>query len=100
MYRKFLIAIDHIDYPPSQVQNNTRTKRSKEYAMHGYYHFCTRTLIPLEEILLDKILIALQRINLSLHQDLSRMKRFGILTWVLGWGVYSNAQSILKIKDS
>ena len=28
------------------------------------------------------------------------MKRVGILTWVLGWGVYSNAQSILKIKDN
>ena len=28
------------------------------------------------------------------------MKRVGILTWVLGWGMYSNAQSILKIKDN
>ena len=28
------------------------------------------------------------------------MKRFGILTWILGWGVYSNAQSILKTKDN
>ena len=28
------------------------------------------------------------------------MKRVGILTWILGWGVYSNAQSISKIKDN
>ena len=28
------------------------------------------------------------------------MKRVVILTWILGWGVYSNAQSILKIKDN
>ena len=28
------------------------------------------------------------------------MKRVSILTWILGWGVYSNAQSILKIKDN
>ena len=27
------------------------------------------------------------------------MKRGGILTWILGLGVYSNAQSILKNKD-
>ena len=27
------------------------------------------------------------------------MKRVGILTWILGWGVYSNAQSISKIKN-
>ena len=28
------------------------------------------------------------------------MKRVGILTWILGWGVYSNARSILKIKEN
>ena len=40
------------------------------------------------------------RINPSLHKNLSRMKRVSILTWILGWGVYSNAQSISKIKDN
>ena len=44
--------------------------------------------------------MALPKINLSLHYKLSRMKRVGILTWVLGWGVFSNAQSIMKIKDN
>ena len=28
------------------------------------------------------------------------MKRVGILTWVLGWGVYCNARSISEIKDN
>ena len=28
------------------------------------------------------------------------MKRVGILTWILGWGVYSNARIISKIKDN
>ena len=28
------------------------------------------------------------------------MKRVGILNWILGWGVYSNARSISKIKDN
>ena len=28
------------------------------------------------------------------------MKRVGIFTWILGWGVFSNARSILKIKDN
>ena len=40
------------------------------------------------------------KINHSLHKSLSCMKRVGILTWILGWGVYSNAQSISKIKDN
>ena len=28
------------------------------------------------------------------------MKRVSIFTWILGWGVYSSAQSISKIKDN
>ena len=28
------------------------------------------------------------------------MKRVGIFTWILGWGVYSNARSISKIKNN
>ena len=96
-YRKFLTAIDHIDYHPSLVQNTTR---SKDYAVHGYYHSYTRILTPSEEISLDKFLIALHRINPSLPQDLSRMKRFGVLTWILGWVFFSNTQSIAKIKEN
>ena len=65
---------DHIDYHPSQVQNTSRTKRSDDYAVHGFYHSYTRILINL-----DKVLIALHRINPSLHQDLFRMKRFDVL---------------------
>ena len=99
-YRKFLTAIDHIDYHPSQVQNTTRTKRSEDYAVHGYYCSYTRILTLSEEVFLDKFLIALHRINPSLNQDLSRMKGFGVLTWILGWGVLSNAQSIAKIKEN
>ena len=35
-YKKFLTAIDHIDYHPSQIQSNmTRTKRSVIYDIYG-----------------------------------------------------------------
>ena len=68
IYRKFLTAIDHIDYHPSQIQNTTRVKRSEEYDMHGYYRSYIKTLTPSEEIFLDKFLMALQKINPSLHQ--------------------------------
>ena len=84
IYRKFLTAIDHIDYHPSQIQNTTRVKRSEEYDEHGYYHSYIRTLTTSEEIFLDTFLMALHKINPSLHQDLSRMKTVGILTWILG----------------
>ena len=44
--------------------------------------------------------MVLHKVNPSLHRDLSQMKKVGILTWILGWGVYSNAQSIKKNKDN
>ena len=84
IYRKYLTAIDHINYHPSQIQNATRVKRSIKYDLHGYYHSYTRTLTTSEEIFLDKFLIALYIVNPSLHRNLSQMKRAGILTWVLG----------------
>ena len=43
---------------------------------------------------------ALYKINPSLHNNLSHMKRVGIFTWILGWGVFSNARSISKIKNN
>ena len=100
-YKKFLTAIDHIDYHPSQIQNNiTRTKRSVMYDIHGHYHSPTKTLTPSEEIFLNAFMEALYKINPSLHKNLSCMKRVGIFTWILGWGIFSNARNIAKIKDN
>ena len=53
-----------------------------------------------EENFLDKFLKAMYKINPSLHKNLYGMKRVGILTWILGRGVSSNARSISKTKDN
>ena len=99
-YRKFLVAIDHLDYHPSQVlANATRTKRSVMYETYGFYHSLTKTLTPSEENFLTAFMEALSKINPSLHKNLSCMKRVGVFTWILGWGVYSNAKNIAKIKE-
>ena len=100
-YKKFLTAINHIDYHPSQTQSNiTRTKRSVTYDICGCYHSSTKILTPSEENFLNAFMKALYKINLSLHNNLSRMKRVGVFTWILGWDVYSNAKNIAKIKDN
>ena len=38
VYKKFITAIDHIDYHPLQVQNTTQVKRSEEYDLYAHYH--------------------------------------------------------------
>ena len=98
-YKKFLTAIDHIEYHPSQVQSNrTRTKRSMTYEIHGQYYSPMKTLTPSEEDFLTAFMEALYKINPSLHKNLSRMKRVGIFTWILVWGIL--ARNIAKIKDN
>ena len=100
IHKKFLTTIDHIDYHPSQKHNVTRVGRSQMYNLYGQYHTQTRELTPSEEIFLDAFMKALYKINPSLHKNLSHMKRVGIFTWILGWGVFSNARSISKIKNN
>ena len=75
VFKKFLTAIDHIDYHPSQKQNTTRVKRSEMYSLYGLYYAQTRTLTPSEEIFLDQFLKGLIKINPSLHNSLAHMKR-------------------------
>ena len=102
IYKIFLTAIDHIDYHPSQqiTANTMRVKRSSMYICDGQYHSQMRELTPSEENFLDAFLNALYKINPSLHNNLSQMKRTGIFTWLLGWGVFTNARSISQIKDN
>ena len=100
-YREFLIAIDHLDHHPSQILNNaTRTKRSVIYETYGYYHSPIKTLMPSEENFLTAFMEALSKVNPSLHKNLSCMKSVGTFTWILGWGVYSNAKNIAKIQEN
>ena len=102
IYKKFLTAIDHIDYHPSQqyVNNNTRVKRSDFFDLHGHYHSPARKLTPSENNFLDAFLRALNQINPTLHENISRMKRQDVFTFLLGWGIYANAKSISKIKEN
>ena len=101
-YKKFLTIIDHMDYHPSQQysQNKTRIKRSEFYTAYGHYHSPTRELTLYENKFLDAFLKALYKINPTLHTNILRMKRTGVFTWLLGWGIFTNARSISKIKDN
>ena len=101
--------IDHIDYHPLQQHNvnATRVKRSEMYTLYGQftlygqYHTQTRKLTPSEENFLDAFMKALYAINPSLHKKIIMYEKSRYLfTWILGWGVFSNARSISKIKDN
>ena len=102
VYWKFLNAIDHIDYHPT-MQNapvTNRNKRSVFFSETGFYNTFDRRLSPTEDLILGKLLTAQDNMNSTLTYKFKRMKRYSILTWVLGWGVFSNLCSINKIKQN
>ena len=102
VYWKFLNAIDDIDYHPT-MQNAPVTNRSKHsvfFSETGFYNTFDCRLSPTEDLFLDKLLMALENMNSTLTYKFKRMKRYSILTWVLGWGVLSNSRSINKIKQN
>ena len=88
IYKKFLTAIDHIDYHPSQqyVNNNTRVKRSDFFDLHGHYHSPTRKLTPSENNFLDAFLRALNKINPTLHNEYVKNEKTRCLYLSFGMG--------------
>ena len=100
IYKKFLTTIDHIDYHPSQqyVKNKTTVKRSDIYTLYGHYHSPTRELSLSEDKFLNTFLKALYKINPTLHNNVSRMKK---QVYLLGFqdGEYLQMQEVsLKSK--
>ena len=85
VYQKFLNAIDHIEYHPTlqkELTSEMRSKHSIFFSKTGFYNTFDHRLSPTEELFLDKLFMT---------SKFRRMKRYSILTWVLGWGVFSNA---------
>ena len=77
-----------------------QSKRSVFFSETGFYNTFDCRLSPTEDLFLDKLLVALENMNSTLTYRFKRMKRYSILTWVLGWGVFSNSHSINKIKKN
>ena len=48
----------------------------------------------------EELLYELKRINPVAHDKLKHFKRVDLLTWFLGWGVFSNSHNIKKIKEN
>ena len=59
-----------------------------------------KTLTPSEEDFLNAFMKAAYKINPSLHNNLSHMKRVSIFTWIQEWGIFLNARNRAKIKDN
>ena len=96
VHQTFLAAIDHLDYYYSYL-NDSREKifiQEGEYLPKRQYE----ELDASESEFLDAILRKIRRLRPEVHKELVREKRFNLMTWIIGWGAWSNMRNIKKIK--
>ena len=94
VHQRFLAAIDHLDYYPSY-----KTPRERRYIQEGEYlpKRQYEELNQAESEFLDTILTEIQKLKPTVHKELIREKRFNLMTWIIGWGTFTNMRSIKKI---
>ena len=101
IYNRFLATIDHLDYHHSKSINGTRRKCDTfQHYVNDDPNNNTDTLTPEEMELVLDILEEVKQMNPEAYQKAKRVRRADLLTWFLGWGVFSNSRNIKKIKKN
>ena len=95
---EFLSVIDHLDTEEEEGNEKERqehNERTREELKLAYSRISKQSLQILNEIV--------ERVNNNypmLKEKLRRVKRFGIMSWILGWGVFSNMRQIKTLKQN
>ena len=102
VHEKFLKAIDHMEFHPTLGKE----KKGTSYRLHKYnvkdreasMAHQMRYLSPDDIEMLRQGNEIIQKRYLKVNNTKHRTKRFGLATWILGWGIYKNARYIMSIK--
>ena len=103
IFEKFLKAIDHMEFHPTlgkekkrglAIDYNRCSTRDRDLSMIHQMRY----LSPDDIEMLRQGNEIIQKTYLKLNNTKHRTKRFGLATWLLGWGVYRNARDLRSIK--
>ena len=92
----FLSVIDHLETEEDEGKARERqihNDKVREELKISYSRLSQESLQTL-----NKIVERVKDSYPSIRENLRRTKRFGIMSWVLGWGVYSNYRQISTLK--
>ena len=95
---QFLSVIDHLETEQDQTDEEARDEHNQKVKTDLKIAFSKVSKEELEE--LDTILKKVEAKHPDVKKNLKRHKRFGIMSWILGWGVYSNYNQIKTIKKN
>ena len=104
IHEKFLKAIDHMEFHPTLGKE----KKGTSYRLHrcsakdrdASMAHQMRYLCPDDIEMLRQGNEIIQKRYLQLNNTKHRTKRFGLATWILGWGIYKSAHYIMSIKKN
>ena len=101
----FYRAIDHVQDNQEEVlesreKRDTETQQDILKATRMFSKEPTREEKEFIDNLMNKIAKYSPDIHENIEKHLNRQKRFGLMTWVMGWGVWSNSRNIKKIKEN
>ena len=102
IFEKFLKAINHMEFHPTLGKE----KKGTSYRLHRHSTkdrdasmiHQMKYLSPDDIEMLRQGNEIIQKRYLKLNNTRHRTKRFGLATWILGWGVYRNARNLMSIK--
>ena len=95
---QFLSVIDHLETEQDQIDEEARDEHNQKVETDLKIAFSKVSKEELEE--LETILKQVEAKHPDVKKNLKRHKRFGIMSWILGWGVYSNYKQIKTIKKN
>ena len=102
VHEKFLKAMDHTEFHPTLGKENKGTS----YRLHkcnakdrkASIAHQMRYLSPDDIEMLKQVNKIIQKRYLEVNNTKHQTKRFGLATWISGWGIYKNAHYIMTIK--
>ena len=104
IHEKFLKAINHMEFHPTlgkeKKGNSFKLCKLSVEDMNASMAHQMKYLSPDDIGMLRQGNKIIQKRYLSLNNTKHRTKRFGLATWILGWGIYGNARNIMSIKKN
>ena len=97
--REFMSVIDHLETESEEKEPETRKEHNEKVEEELKVAYSKVSQEELE--ILDDIIKQVGKRFPDLETKvLNRHKRFGVMSWIMGWGVYSNWRQIKAIKKN
>ena len=104
IHEKYLKAIDHMEFHPTLGKE----KKGTSYRLHKHstedrdasMAHQMKYLSPDDTEMLRQGNEIIQKRYLKVNNTKHQTKRFGLATWLLGWGIYRNACYIMSTKKN